>query len=395
MLALLRNPPGDTASTVSGDIDISSESGNGKDELMPGAVLFTGPGQPLALVQFPVPQPRGGEILVRVQCCTLCRSDLHTHAGRRIESTPTILGHEIVGRIEAFGSEARPDDADGTPVAVGDRVTWAVVAGCGSCFFCTEDIPQKCELPYKYGHQRASREHPMGGGLSEFIILVPRTFWLRVPDEVSDYVAAPANCATATVAALLRQSGPVEERSVLVLGAGVLGVTACAMARVGGARTVVASDPVPACRERAVRFGATHALATTELVAGVRDLTHGRGADLVLELAGGAQSVQAGLALARTGGTIVLAGTVAPVGNLEWDPEGVVRRMLTIRGSHNYHPRDLATALRFLSGPGAQFPWRSLVVAEYPLERAEEAFADAHRQPGVRVAIVPGGSMKE
>lgn len=356
------------------------------------AVLFIGPGQPLELVRFPVPEPRGGEVLVRVSCCTLCRSDLHTHSGRRTEPTPTVLGHELVGQIEMFGPAAPRHDAAGAPVSVGSRVSWAVTVGCGACFFCAEDVPQKCARPYKYGHQRLTPQRPLGGGLADYIVLVPGTYWLRVPDEVPDRVAATANCAMATVAAVLRQGGPVAGRSVLILGAGVLGVTACAMARAAEARAVMVSDPVPECRERAIRFGATHALpADAEgLSAGVREVTSGHGADLVLELAGTASAVQAGLALARTAGTLILAGTVAPVGVAGFDPENVVRRMLRIRGVHNYHPRDLATALAFLAGPGRDFPWRSLVAAEYPLKEAERAFADAHARPGVRVAVAPG-----
>jgi alcohol dehydrogenase len=359
---------------------------------MARAVVFTGAGNLLELVRFPVPEPRGAELLVRVTCCTLCRSDLHTHAGRRTEPTPTVLGHEIVGRIEAIGPEAARHDAEGAPVTVGSRVSWAVAVGCGSCFFCADNLSQKCEHPYKYGHQHLNPERPLGGGLADFVVLVPGTYWLRVPDEIPDPVAAPANCATATVASLLRHCGSVAGRTVLVLGAGVLGVTACAMARSAGAQAVLVSDPVMACRERALRFGGTHAFPAdaAELAAGVREITQDRGADVVLELAGSAGTVQTGLALARTGGTVVLAGTVAPVGNVGFDPENVVRRVLTIRGVHNYHPRDLATALRFLAGPGRDFPWRDLVVAEYPLEQAEQAFAAAHAQPGVRVAVVPG-----
>jgi alcohol dehydrogenase len=110
---------------------------------------------------------------------------------------------------------------------------------------------------------------------------------------------------------------------------------------------------------------------------------------VVLELAGVAESVDAGLALVRTGGVLVLAGTVAPVGNVGLDPENVVRRMLTIRGVHNYHPRDLEAALTFLAGPGRNYPFESLVAAEYPLDQAEQAFAHAHSHPGVRVAVVP------
>jgi alcohol dehydrogenase len=355
------------------------------------ALVFTAAGNPLELVRIPAPVPRGAEMLVRVVCCTLCRSDLHTHAGRRTEATPAVLGHEIVGRVEAFGPEAPRHDSEGAPLSLGSRVSWAVAVGCGSCFFCAEDLPQKCARLFKYGHERMTNERPLGGGLADCVVLVPGTACFRVPDVVPDDVAASANCATATVAALLRHGGSVTRRTVLVLGAGVLGVTACAMARAAGARAVMVSDPVPACRERALTFGATHVFpaATDELAAGVREVTEQRGADLVLELAGTAGTVQTGLALARTGGTVLLAGTVAPVGTIAFDPECVVRRLLTVRGVHNYHPRDLATALSFLAGSGRDFPWPSLVVARYPLKQAEQAFAAAHAQPGVRIAVVP------
>lgn len=359
---------------------------------MQRAVVFTGASRPLELRTFPIPEPRGAEVLVRVTCCTLCRSDLHTHAGRRIEPTPTVLGHEIVGRVEAFGPDALRHDAAGTPLAIGSRVSWAITVGCGACFFCLEGLPQKCERPYKYGHQRIDAELPLGGGLADYVVLVPGTVYYRVPDAIADPVAAMANCAIATVAALFRCGGAVARRNVLVLGAGVLGATACAMARAGGAGKVVASDPAFDCRERALRFGAHHVFSADadELTAGVRDITEGRGADLVLELAGTPESVTAALTLARVGGTVLLAGSVAPIGTVVVDPETVVRRMLTIRGMHNYHPSDLATALGFLTGSGREFPWPSLVAASYSLEHAEQAFIHADAERGVRIAVVPG-----
>ncbi len=356
------------------------------------AVVFNGAGQPLELTRIPLPEPRGAELLVRVACCTLCRSDLHTHAGRRNEPVPTVLGHEIVGRIEAFGPDSARQDASGNPLSVGTRVTWAIAVGCGSCFFCMDDLPQKCERPYKYGHVRLNAERPLGGGLCDFVILVPGTVCFRIPDSIPDSVAASANCATATAAALLRSAGPIAERAILVLGAGVLGVTACAMARAAGAGAVMVSDPVPASRERALHFDATHAFGAdrAELTEQVLATTNGRGADVVLETAGAAATVETALGIARIGGTVILAGTVAPVGNIAFDPEIVVRRMLTIRGVHNYHPRDLAAALAFLDGPGRAYSWDSLVVADYPLEETEQAFTAAHAQPGVRVAVTPG-----
>jgi alcohol dehydrogenase len=356
---------------------------------MTRAMLFHAAGRPLELVEFPLAEPRGGEVRVRVTCCTLCRSDLHTHAGRRAEPTPTVLGHEIVGRIEAFGPDAPRHDANGSAVEIGTRITWAVAVGCGGCFFCHADLPQKCERPYKYGHRQADPARPDGGGLADHLTLVPNTVWYRVPDVLPDAVAAQANCATATAAAVLRAAGPVDGRTVLVLGAGVLGLTACAMARSAGAERVMASDPLPDGRERAGRFGATDAFTPDAVDAGVLAATAGRGADVVLELAGAASTVETAVAVTRTGGTVVLAGTVAPVGTVPFNPEQAVRRMLTLRGVHNYHPRDLAAALAFLAGAGRAYPWEGLLAGEFPLEWAERAFAAAHARPGVRVAVFP------
>jgi putative phosphonate catabolism associated alcohol dehydrogenase len=350
------------------------------------AALFHGPGRPLELASFAVPEPVGEEVLVRVTLCTLCRSDLHTHSGRRAGPTPSVLGHEIVGRVKAFGPSAPRRDWRGRPAAVGDRISWTVTASCGRCFYCAEHLPQKCERLFKYGHEAVTIERPFGGGLADYVLLKPGTAWLIVPDEIPDVVAAPANCATATVAAVLRSAGELSGRRVLILGAGVLGLTACAMARAAGAAAVMVSDPNPQARQRALAFGATHALCD---LLEVHDLTGGRGADVAVELAGVADSVRAGLSLVRIGGTLILAGTVSPTPTVPLDPEDVVRRMVTIRGVHNYQPRDLEAALDFLAGPGRNWPFESLVGATFPLERIEEAFAHAHAHPGLRTAVVP------
>jgi len=92
------------------------------------AALFLGPGQPLELIRAAIPTPGAGETLVRVECCAVCSSDLHTHAGRRAEPTPAVLGHEIVGRVMSFGPGAQAVDARGDALAAGDRVTWTVAA---------------------------------------------------------------------------------------------------------------------------------------------------------------------------------------------------------------------------------------------------------------------------
>ncbi len=224
--------------------------------------------------------------------------------------------------------------------------------------------------------------------MADFVLLAPGTAIYRVPDAISDAVAASANCAMATASGLIRSSGGVAGRSVLVLGAGVLGLSVVAMAQASGASRVFAADPSPERRDRALRFGATEAVDVgLAMVAQMRSATEGRGVDVTFEASGAAEAVRDAIAAVRVGGTVVLAGTVLPVGTIAFDPEDAVRRMLTIRGVHNYHPRDLGDALDFLGGRGAAFPWSELVVAEYPLEQAERGFEAAHARPGERVAV--------
>jgi putative phosphonate catabolism associated alcohol dehydrogenase len=355
------------------------------------ALLFHGPGHIFELVSYAVPDLCGAEILVRVTCCTLCRSDVHTYVGRRTVPTPTVLGHEVVGQIEALGPSAPRVDELGSTLSVGDRVVWSISVGCGRCFYCTTDLPQKCKKLYKYGHVRTRPDRPNGGGLADYVVLVPGTAIFRVPDQISDCVAALSTCAAATVAAMFRLAGDVAQRTVVILGAGILGVLACAMAAAAGARHVVTFDPDARCSERAGAFAATHSVSANpdELTALVAELTQGRGADIVLELAGAASSVQLGMDLLRTGGRLMLAGSVAPTNAIAIDPERVVRQMYTIRGVHNYHPRDLAAALTFLSGPGLAFPFASLVGRSFLLGEVQQAFEYAARHAGVRTVVNP------
>ena len=178
-----------------------------------------------------LPAPEHSEVLVEVVACTFCGSDLHSLHGRRAVPVPTILGHEVLGKIAAFGPTAVRHDAAGEPMNVGDRVTWAIVASCGECFYCRRSLPQKCERQTKYGHEPLRPGRELTGGLADHCVLAPGTAIFRVPEQLPDATACPANCATATVAAALEAAGQVAGRSVLVMGCGMLGLTATAWAR--------------------------------------------------------------------------------------------------------------------------------------------------------------------
>ncbi|OWK34890.1 zinc-binding dehydrogenase [Fimbriiglobus ruber] len=358
---------------------------------MISAMVFDGPDRPLRSSTFSRPVLGSGAALVRNHLCTLCGSDLHTFFGRRREPVPTVLGHEAVGVIEELGPGGLVD-VDGARVEIGDRVVWAVAGSCGTCFFCTHDLPQKCESLFKYGHQVVTPDRGPLGGLATHCHLLPGTAVVKVPDAVPDELAAPAACATATVAAAMRAGGDVRDGVVLVLGAGLLGLTTCAMARANGAGEVVAADTDSRRLELASQFGATRtvllSLDREELVDRLASLTAGRGADVVFEMTGAPPAVELGLARARVGGTVVLVGSVSPVGSIEVHPDQIVRRCLRIVGVHNYAPPDLSAAVRFLAANASRFPFADLVTRRFSLADAEAGFHFAETERPVRVAVV-------
>ena len=357
------------------------------------AAVFTAAGRPLELRSFPLPDLAPGELLVRVSCSTLCRSDAHTYQGHRTTPAPTILGHEILGHVEALGPGDPAPDAEGRPLRVGDRVTWSIMASCDDCFFCHRSIPQKCERLFKYGHQEIDESHPLSGGLAEHCHLAVGTTVLRVPDGLSDEVATPANCATATVAAALRSGGGARGQTVLIQGAGMLGLSACAMANAQGSTRIIVCDVDSDRLEWARRFGATDVVQVTgdaeATTRAVLDLTEGRGADLAIELSGAASAMEEGLGLLRIGGCYILVGAVFTIRPIAIDPERIVRRLLNIRGVHNYTPVDLVEAIRFLERHHMKYPFHELVTGRFDLQDAEAAFRHAIETRALRVAVCP------
>lgn len=357
------------------------------------AAVFHQTGQPLTFQQYDLPTPGPGEVLVRITCSTLCGSDVHTFLGHRSTPVPTVLGHEIMGVIDRLDADQTVSDYAGQRLQIGDRITWSIAASCDHCFFCDNDFPQKCERLFKYGHEKIVPEHPLSGGLADYCHLAAGTAIFRVPQSLPDTVACPANCATATVAAAIRVGGGCERKTVLIQGAGMLGLTATAMARTRGAQEVIVCDINADRLRRATQFGATQTLLVSEdeceLIASVQELTGGRGVDLALELSGSRSSVETGVRLPRIGGRYVLIGSTFPTPPIAMDPESVVRRCLTIVGNHNYRPEDLGEAIAFLVEHGEDFPFADLVHDEFSLPNVEAAFARAVKGQDLRVSVRP------
>ena len=325
---------------------------------------------------------------------TICRSDIHTWQGHRPGPCPGLLGHEIIGDIVALG-EGVTHDMRGDSLRIGDRITWSEYFIPGSNYHADVlDLPQKSRGVDKYGHMAASTAPHHHGGFGEFCYVVPRSWILRLPDELSDEEATPVNCGVATGVCVTEKAEIRMGDAVVVQGLGLLGLYAAAIAKARGARLVIGIDGVPARRELGRRFGCDHvfdpaAQDDAALVKQVRSICKPEGADAVIEVCGYPSVIPSGLQMLRVGGRYVLGGVVNPDSFVNLDVNLILRKLITLRGVHNYHPRHLIEALDFVTVNRHRFPFKDLVDGVYSLDQVGQAMKDAEDRKVLRAAIVP------
>jgi putative phosphonate catabolism associated alcohol dehydrogenase len=356
--------------------------------------VYEEPNAPFQIREYPLRAPDAGEVLVRIRMSTICRSDIHSYQGQRPNPCPGVLGHEIIGVIVALG-EGVHQDMRGDPLAPGDRITWSEYFSPGSNYTAEVlDLPQKSPGVDKYGHLAATTLPHHHGGFGEYCYILPKSWILRLPQELSDEEATPINCGVATMIAVTEAAGIRLGQTVVIQGLGLLGLYGAAIAKARGARAVIGLDTVAERRARAHRFGVDLALDPTTidqaaLLREVREICRPAGADVVIEVCGVADVIRLGIEMLRVGGTYVLGGVVNPQAMVTIDANLLLRKLLTLRGVHNYHPRNLIEALDFVVGNRRRFPFHDLVDGRYPLDRVGEAMADAAAGRVLRAAIVP------
>lgn len=352
------------------------------------AMVFTNPNTPFELIDSSFPVLSEEEVLVKIEYTTICTSDLHTYFGRRTSPMPSILGHEIMGTIEAIGPGVKRDYS-GKVVTVGDRITWMVYAFDPCCENARKGYPQKSEKLHKYGHQKISENDVLNGGFASHCHLKKGTELFLLSDEISDRVAAPINCTHATIAGAIRISAknPVN-KSCMVVGAGMLGLSACAQLKELMAAKITVMDIDPSRLVYAKKFGATHTVLLDRLTGEILEgAEHFQGIDLALETSGNPKTIELTLSAMGIGGVLTLVGSIFEQENISINAETIVRNLLTIRGLHNYIPEDLENAIDFIQKHYGVYPFHELVGAEFKLQDLTQAFEYAKQTGVFRVGI--------
>lgn len=349
-------------------------------------MAFEGPGIALSEQVHDLRALQPGEILVRNLYTTICGSDLHTFCGIRKEACPTVLGHEITGRIMEIGAGHRGTDSAGNILQIGDTVTWSVFSSDETSELALRGMPQKGQQLFKYGHAKIENAEVFHGGLSEYCFLKKGTAILKIPPEMPLPVAATINCAIATVAGAIRLAGNIKGKRVLISGAGLLGLACAAMCREDGADDVVLADIDRARLKQSLNFGANNTINLRDDASGTENNSI-TGFDIAFDMSGAPDAMEYGLSKLTVGGVAVWVGAVFSTRKVEINAESIIRNIITIKGLHNYNFQDFSSALDFMSLNWNKYPFASIVEKEFPLSRAHEAFEFALASKPIRVGV--------
>jgi threonine dehydrogenase-like Zn-dependent dehydrogenase len=377
------------------------------------AATLVAPGK-YELCKYPLPEPAPGCVLVKMEISGICGTDKHTYQGYTTQYSgagdgkqipfPIIQGHENVGTVAAIGGDGSYTDFEGVPLAVGDRVVVGANVTCGQCYYCRHAFPYYfCQNMTDYGNNLSAADPPhLFGGWSQYIYIVPGSFLCRVPDELPSEVAVLTEVMAVTVGLdRAKQMSAVPNESflfddmVVVLGVGPLGMCFLMKARMLGAGTIVAIDLSDYRLAFAKRLGADYILdaATTsaaERLDFVRDLSHGRGADVVVECAGVPKAVPEALEMLRLGGVLVEAGNFSDLGDVAISPHRhLCSKSVRILGVGGEEPASYGPSMRQMARYMRFYPLREFVSHRYSLQAVETAVKKSMAADSMKVVIEP------
>lgn len=366
------------------------------------------------LREYPLPDPAPGCVLVRMEVSGICGTDKHTYQGFTTQYAatgtpkeipfPIIQGHENVGTVAAIGGDQEYKDFEGVPLRLGDRVVVGPNVSCGNCYFCRHAFPYYfCENTTDYGNNLSARNPPyLFGGWSHYLYVLPGSFLVRVPDELPSEIAVLTEIMAVTVgldrakqiSAFPNESFRFDD-TVVILGAGPLGMCFLMKARMLGAGTIVAVDLSDYRLHFAKKLGADEAISAArttkvERLEFVRGLTQGRGADVVIECAGVPGAVPEALDMLRLGGLLVEAGNFSDLGEISISPHRhLCAKSVRILGVGGEEPGAYGPSMRQMARYMRHYPLREFVTHRFALRDVEAAVKKSIAPDSMKVVIEP------
>lgn len=345
------------------------------------------------LQEYDVPAPGPGAVLLKVRRANVCGTDVHQWHYESLLLRDAGLGHEFVGEVLALGEGVTSDYA-GEPLAVGDRVVPVYYLTCHKCPPCLRSEFNLCQNGLAEWKLKPEVAPHFRSGFASHYYVFPGQYFYKVPDEVDDPTVAGANCGLAQMLFVIDEVGIDAGETLVVQGAGGLGLYAAAVAHERGARVIVI-DGVPERLRLARAFGAEETISLADFpepadrVERLHELTAGVGADMVLEVTGVPASFVEAIDLARVGGRIASVGNLNAEASVTMTPGFVTRKSVHIHGVLRYHPWYLHKAVRFLARRQHLHPFEAFSDRDFPLAEVTAALKAGESRSIARVAIVP------
>jgi threonine dehydrogenase-like Zn-dependent dehydrogenase len=341
------------------------------------ACVFRGPGD-VSVVDMPVPEAGPGEIVLRVAAAGLCHSDVRVFKGEKYAKQGVIPGHEISGVVAGIGSGV-------SDLAEGDHVSLCPIIACGTCSFCRVGKRNRCAKRITLGYDE-------NGGLAEYL-LVPEPIVrlghvFKLPAEIPLDLASllePTACVFNSMDLLGVEAGT----TMLLVGGGPMGLMHLVVARALGAK-VIASEPDEERRGWARKLGAIETIdpMRQDVVARVKELTNGEGADVAVVSTGAVPAVKPALLGVRKQGSINLFGGFPPNSVLDLDPNLIHYNELILTGSQNAPIPQYERALKLLPELG---DLRHVVSHSFTIDDAPKAYESRLQATGLKTEVVYPG----
>ncbi|GAA5063793.1 zinc-binding dehydrogenase [Nocardia callitridis] len=363
------------------------------------AAVVAGPNRKISIETIARPRPGRGEVLLKVEGCGACHTDLHVLEGKYAFPYPCVLGHEVAGRVVELGEGVETTE-------VGARVVASFVMPCGRCDSCGRGEDNLCEKFFAMnrgrGHlyddtSRLARDSGQelamfsAAGLAEYSV-VPCHAVFPVPDELDLRAASIVGCSVLTAYGAARYGARLlAGQTVAVVAVGGVGLSLVQMARAFGASQIIAVDVRADKLDMARRLGATDTVDSTETdcAATVRRLTNGRGVDAAFEALGQPRTFEQAFMMTADGGVTVLVGVgigdaaaSIPLGYL-------LRHQIKIVGSYGGRPRtDMPVVLRMAAR--GQLDLDAIISGYRPLTDVQTVYHRlADGEVAGRVVLIP------
>ncbi len=323
-----------------------------------------------------IPKIKEDEILIKIRVCGICGSDVRSYY-KGVEGRykiPVILGHEVSGEVFKTGGEI-----DG--FAIGDRVVVAPIYGCGKCSFCVSGQENLCKDVMVFGCN-------LDGAFAEYMKIparaIQRGALVKIADELSDEEAALIEPFSCCLHGVLRANVRPGD-TVLIIGAGPIGLAHMKLLRLLGASYIIASDVIDSRLEVAIKFGADVTVKSKEgnLPLKVKKLTKGKGTDSVIVAAPSKEAVEVGLKTVRRGGSVVIFGGCPANSLIQIDPNSIHYSEITVTGSIDSTIDDFRRTVQLISRVNLE----PFITHRFPLEEVHQAMQVMKDKKGLKAIL--------